>query len=201
VGLDQPQVRNFGSAALDASHHCGVGVVGAPCNTLAGHFHPGEGRFTVNMKSTRQGSGCSAYFFPRMICWCNFCLLVWIGCSSRSCGRLVPGTDPEYKWLCHKGKQDISSPAHSSYTQLNWRQGTPQSQGACPARLVMARHGLVAAWYDGPSSPIGCALARAVGSWRRSCGCVVPKPLVSPMVLQIHHTMDWDTSVCPGLPF
>lgn len=33
------------------------------------------------------------------------------------------------------------------------------TQGACPARLVMARHGLVAAWYDGPSSPIGCWFA------------------------------------------
>lgn len=33
------------------------------------------------------------------------------------------------------------------------------TQGACPARLVMARHGLVAAWYDGPSAPIGCWFA------------------------------------------
>lgn len=33
------------------------------------------------------------------------------------------------------------------------------AQGACPARLVMARHGLVAAWYDGPCAPIGCWFA------------------------------------------
>eukprot|EP00438_Fugacium_kawagutii_P012732 Skav203737 [mRNA] locus=scaffold68:275462:283001:+ [translate_table: standard] len=32
-------------------------------------------------------------------------------------------------------------------------------QDAYPARLVMARHGLVAAWYDGPSAPIGCWFA------------------------------------------
>ena len=33
------------------------------------------------------------------------------------------------------------------------------TEGAYPARLVMARHGLVAAWYDGPSAPIGCWFA------------------------------------------
>ena len=48
----------------------------------------------------------------------------------------------EKVWFVLKGKWYVST-----------------SQGAYPARLVMARHGLVAAWYDGPSAPIGCSLA------------------------------------------
>ena len=36
--------------------------------------------------------------------------------------------------------------------------GTRLSSQASPARLVMARQGMVAAWYDGPNAPIGCTL-------------------------------------------
>lgn len=115
-----------------------------PATLWPGIFTQARGGLRSTWRAPDRDPDAVPIFFPRMICWCNFCLLVWIGCSSRSCGWLVPGTDPEYKWLCHKGKQDISSPAHSSYTQLNWRQGTPSVSGC-----------LSSAFGDGSSWPSG----------------------------------------------